>query len=354
MHLMYTMVAQIHNNIPSLQWNLTQPENRSEGALIIVLPDWVYGLIPYCGPGLRKDVWFRENAFLNEVCRFFYDHGIATLHLIPKNPEYVPSDEEIITVTQIPTVYSVIKNIAQENSYNLNKSVIMGHGLGTRMLCEIVSFGLRPAGFIIANGIYSDIDSIISQKYLPYKQINSGLSDFRRQISLDPDTSLIIQNLGRIHRAIRKKTKRVRIREPDRFVDLLFPSSLFSQKTSPAVLLSVLDAPSLIIHGSGNLDIPVSNAFFLETKLKQKISSVSRIIMLDCDHWFREMPHEMDDRIYQRLSGTCVQNPINQVFLQNCRTFIENLQKFKLQKNISPPISPNSGVFNQQVQSLSG
>lgn len=351
---MYAMVANIHNSLPPLQWNLTQPENRSEGALIIVLPDWVYGLLPYCGPGLRKDAWIREYAFQNEVCRFFHDHGIATLHLTPGNPELVPTDEEILTATQIPDVYSVIKKIAQENSYNLNKSAIFGHGFGTRMMSEIVSFGLRPAGFIIANGIYSDIDSIISQKYLPYKQINLGLSDFRKKISLDPDTSLIIQNLGRIHRAIRKKTKRVRIREPDRFVDLLFPSPLFSEETSPAVLLSVLDAPSLIIHGSGDLDIPVSNAFFLETKLKQKVSSVSRIIMLDCDHWFRGMAQEMDDRIYQRLSGTCIENPIDQGFLQNCQVFVEDLLKIKRVKSISPQIAQNPGMVNQQAQSFSG
>lgn len=351
---MYAMVARIHTLPPPLQWNLMQPDNRSEGALIIFLPDWVYGLLPYCGPGLRKDAWIREYAFQNEVCRFFHDHGIATLHLTPGNPEYVPSDEEIITATHIPDVYSGIKKIVQENSYNLNKSAILGHGFGTRMMCEIVSFGLRPAGFIIASGIYSDIDSIISQKYLPYKQINIGLSDVNTKLSLDSDTSLIIQNLGRIHRAIRKKTKRVRLREPDRFVDLLFSSSLFSQETSPEILLSVLDAPSLIIHGSGDLDIPVSNAFFLETKLKQKVSSVSRIILLDCDHWFREMPQEMDDRIYQRLSGTCIQNPMDHMFFQNCLVFVEDLLKIKRFKGISPHMAQNPGVVHEQAQSFSG
>ena len=121
---MYAMVARIQNLPPPLQWNLMQPDNRSEGALIIFLPDWVYGLLPYCGPGLRKDAWIREYAFQNEVCRFFHDHGIATLHLTPGNPEYVPSDEEIITATQIPDVYSGIKKIVQENCYNLKNQTV--------------------------------------------------------------------------------------------------------------------------------------------------------------------------------------------------------------------------------------
>lgn len=322
-----------------LQWNLTLPPHTSQPGVVILIPDWVYGLLPLCGPGLRKDIWIREEKFIDEIYHFFYQSGFGVLTLsCPMEADEIPSDATILAATQIPDAYVTIKKLMKESSCNLNKSVIFGHGFGVCMMCELVAYGLKPAGFIIASGIYSDVESILTQKYFPFKDLNLQSAGVKNYSPVDPDTALIIKNLGKILQAARRGREKIKLKELNHFLELPIPKRLFSDESSPSALLSTLDAPSVILHGSGDLDISVTNAFFLETKLKQKNNSVSRIVMLDDDHWFREMPHDMAERIRDRLSGECIQHPIDKRFLKNVQIFVEDVLKIRRTKKDIPDI----------------
>lgn len=337
-----------------MQWKLSSLGHGQESTLVILLSDWVYGLIPYCGPGLRIDVWKREKSFQDEICRYLNSHAISTLSLEPTNPEGIPDDEEIISASQIHQVYSDIKQLTKESGHILTRTVLFSHGFGSRMMCELVAYGLKPAGYIIAGGIYSDVDSIITQKYLPFKNYGK-LSQVNDNIPpVDIETSIILSSLGKILNASRKGRKKIKIKENDTILDIYLPEELFSEEKNPAMLYASLDAPSLIIQGSGDLDVPVSNAFFLETKLKQRISSVSRIVMLDKDHWFRDMPNYGDDRIRQRLTGECIQNPVDHRFLKNILIFIEDVLKLRKNKKKIVDLLPNPEEILYQADSVSG
>lgn len=326
------MNSRLTSNRCSLQWKLSHPGNDASSALVIILPDWVYGLLPFCGPGLRKDTWMRELSFQKEVCSFFHSRGIETLSLEPVPPDAIPTDEEMILASYIPDVYISIKQICKESGSLIRRSILFGHGFGSRMLCELAMYGLKPAGYIIAGGVYSDIDAILTQKYLPIKNYGFRLTDENISPYLDPDTNIIMNNLGKIFRASRKGKGKIRLKESGYLVDLHLPRELFSAEKSLPSLYSALVDPCLILHGSGDLDVSVSNAFFLETKLRQKISSVSRIVMLDKDHWFREMPDESEERVRQRLTGGCIHNPVDHRFLKHCLVFIEDLLKIRPSK----------------------
>lgn len=325
-----------NNRDPShniLEWNLTLPTRTSQPGVVIIIPDWVYGVLPLGGPGLRRDIWIREEKFIDEVTRFFSNSGLGVLTLSCQiEADDIPSDATIHAATQIPDMYLIIKKLMKENSCNLNKSVIFGHGFGVCMMCELVAYGLKPAGYIIASGIYSDVESILSQKYFPFKDLNLQSVGVENYSPVDPDTALIMKNLGKLLQTARRGRDRIKLKEFDHCLDLPIPKRLFSNDSSPSALLSALDAPSVILHGSGDLDISVTNAFFLETKLKQKNNSVSRIVMLDRDHWFREMPHDMVDRIRERLSGECIHHPVDNRFLKNSLIFVEDVLKIRRAK----------------------
>ncbi len=348
------MNVHIHSHHRALQWKISHPVTEHSGALVIFFPNWMYGLLPYCGPGTRNDAWKREISFEKEICDFFNGHGIATLSLEPDNLQNIPTDDEIMASSYIHRTYSVIKDITKESGIMIKKTILFGHGFGSRMLCEIVSYGLKPAGYIIAGGMYTDIDSILTQKYLPLK--NNGINSRGENIIplLDPETKIIMSNLGKILQASRKGKGVIKLKDNGNTMSIHLPDDFFSENKSPSALLSILDAPCLILHGSGDLDIPVSNAFFLETKLRQKNSSISRIVILDKDHWFRDMPHDGDDRIIERITGVCIQNPVDHRFLKHCLLFIEDILKIRRNKKGTTSILHNPGAPFFQVDTMSG
>ena len=344
----------ITNNV--LQWNLTLPAQIPQPGVVIIIPGWVYGLLPLGGPGLEKDVWFREKKFIDEVTNFFFNNGLGVLTLsFSTDTDDIPSDAMIHATTHIPNIYITIKNLMKEHSCNLNKSVLFGHGFGVCLMCELVSYGLKPAGYIIASGVYTDVESVLTQKYFPFKDQNLQSAGIEKYSPVDPDTSLIMKNLGKLLQAVRKGRDKIKLRDADHYLELTIPKRLFSDDSSPSALLSALDAPSVILHGSGDLDISVINAFFLETKLKQKNDSVSRIVMLDRDHWFREMPDAIADRIRERLSGECINHPVDHRFLKNSLIFIEDVLKIRRPKKKMPdPITSYNSTMavltNQEVE----
>lgn len=221
------MNVHIHSHHRALQWKISHSVTEHSGALVIFFPNWIYGLLPYCGPGSRSDAWKREVIFWREIYDFFNSHGIATLSLEPDNPQSIPSDDEIVASSYIHKTYSAIKDITKESGIMIRKTILFGHGFGSRMLCEIVSYGLKPAGYIIAGGMYTDIDSILTQKYLPLK--NNGINSRGENIIplLDPETKIIMSNLGKILQASRKGKGLIKLKENGNTMNIHLPDDFF-------------------------------------------------------------------------------------------------------------------------------
>ena len=308
-------------------WNYTLPPEVANPALVVLINDWIYGLLPYCGPGTRYDAWNRERLFQDEIRRFLNQSGIATLSLDTSlYGDSPPSETELIEISSESEVRSSISQIVSDTGFPMKKTVLFGHGLGARLLCKLASSGLKPAGYIIASGLYSDFESLLTQKYLPISKMENNIAE-PSIITHDPETDLILNNFGKILNNIRKGRENIRLSNGDLRLDLYFPKELFFPEMSSFTLYSYINAPALLIHGSGDLDIHVSNVFFLEQKLNQHIQSVSRIILPDCDHWFREMPTDCQERFIERLNGNGVFHAVDKRFYKNILIFINDVLK---------------------------
>lgn len=77
----FSSAHQTKPNKNPLCWKLTIPEEDNISALVIVLAEWVYGLLPYCGPGSRETVWELERNFQDQVIQYFLSNGVAVLYL---------------------------------------------------------------------------------------------------------------------------------------------------------------------------------------------------------------------------------------------------------------------------------
>jgi len=308
-------------------WNVEFPSDCEIPVLIMCIPDYVYGLLPYCGPGSRYEAWQRENKFQDEICRFFQTIGCTTLSLQSVTDDPKPPEDNLLSESCSESVITrVLSDTFQKTGYSLKNTIFLGHGFGVRTLCSIARSGISPAGYILAAGVYSDIESVLTQKYISYIHNNTEYSSYSID-HLDMETRLINSHFGNVLYAIRKRKRKLTIRERDQLIDIQIPVDIHEESN---LLFSHLNSPALIIHGSGDLDIPVGNAFYLEQKLIQKITLVTRSILQDCDHWFMKRPADMIRRISERLYNSCSHYPVDERFYQCVALFIwRHLQEKK-------------------------
>jgi hypothetical protein len=158
---------------------------------------------------------------------------------------------------------------------------------------------------------------------------------------LDPETRLIVSYFGNILYAMRKRRNKLALREGDVRLDIHLPQELHEESYS---LFSHLNSPALILHSSGDMGIPVNNAFFLEQKMRQNSENVTRSVLLDCDHWFRNMPSDIMQRVSECLNGSCVHNGIDNLFYQCLSKYIWRLLQSGRERSSSNEVSDDKFI----------
>ena len=195
--------------------------------------------------------------------------------------------------------------------------------LGDMSIANWSPYGIKPGAFIFAGGVYSDLEVILTQQFLPLLEI----VDEPNERSIDPDKKslLIARNLGSILHAIRKKRKNIQLQDSFNSMILILNPLLFTGSEMPRYMLRFVTSPSLIIHGSADLDISVWNATSIEQAIKQNVISPERIIMRDRDHWFRPVPGNSVLHQKERIRGDGFQRKTDMQFFQECLLFIRQI-----------------------------
>lgn len=315
-----------------LYWDVRSPTGCELPVLVLVIPDFVYGLLPYCGPGTRFDAWNRERVFLEDTCRFLQSIGCTTLSLeFLSDDTKPPKEHSLVQACSEAFVSEVIQEALGKTGYSLNNVIFFGHGFGLHTLLSCARSGITPAGYILAAGVYSDIDEVLKQKYQLHKLIEEN-SPSGYHKSFDPETCVISTHINTILNAIRSEKSYIRLLEGDIYLEINLPKGSFPIGLS---LLEQLTAPVLILHGTGDLDIPVQGAYSVYNK-NMKGCSVNRSILPDCDHWFRKMPIEKGLCVAQRCNGSCINNPNENRFYQELAGFIWNCIRKSAQKKTKP------------------
>lgn len=310
----------------SLSWTLQSPDYHSkQPCLAILCGDWCCGMLPYCGPGSVDALWKSEMEFLTRFSRYLNEEGIHTLSLTQKEGVCIPPDDETLRRFAGPGgVLTAIREISGPVSWKPNQMICIGHGLGGYVHCQLASYGIVPAGFVFAAGVFSDYEVIISQKYTMVLQ--AGPQDCGiDHSSIDPVSVQIGKNLGTILQAIRKGKKRVSIGTDEHRFPLHLEPGLFTGSNTPRSMFRHVLAPTLIIHGSSDLDVSLWNAASIEQSIRKSWVIPERVILPDLDHWFREMPVRPADQIRERLNGDCFKRQIDPRVFEETITFIRKV-----------------------------
>jgi len=310
----------------TLRWGLERPIHPLPVPILAVLcGDWSYGLIPYCGPGTRKALWDNETTFLNALSSYLNGQGIYTLRLKSEELDEVPDDASLIQRASHDGVLLALKEIDGPVIWTPGHMVFIGHGMGGYACCQLASYGLRPGGYIFAGGIYSDLEVILSQKYLLPIELQNNKGNDGQIIVPDALSLLIGQNMGSILQAIRKKRTRVQLKKMNETVEIRLNQTMYSGDETPKSMFRYITSPTLIIHGTSDLDVTIWNATSIEQSIKKNIANPERIILEDRDHWFRMVPGNTGRHMQDRVSGASFFYEQDERFFRDCSSFIRRI-----------------------------
>jgi hypothetical protein len=311
-----------------LLWILEKPEHPLPTPVLAILcGDWSYGIIPYCGPGKREALWENEGRFLQALSSYLTGKGIHSLRLSSlTDGVVVPDDGHLTDQAGHEGLLLALRDLEGPPSWNPSDMIFIGHGLGGYVHCQLASYGLRPGGFIFAGGIYSDLEVILSQKFLlPLELINNQKGQ-EQIITPDSLSLLIARNLGSILQAIRKKRTKIQLRDAYRSLEFRLNPLLFSGDETPRSMFRYITSPTLIIHGSSDLDVSVWNATSIEQSVHQNILAPERIILEDRDHWFRMLPGSIGRHMQDRVSGASFSYEQDERIFIECVSFIQRVK----------------------------
>ncbi|MDD1727694.1 MAG: alpha/beta hydrolase [Methanospirillum sp.] len=313
---MRTESSQLVNPV-SPHWILEKPEHPLPGSLLAILcGDWSYGIIPHCGPGIPEALWLNEGIFLHELSTALTSEGIYTLRLSSHEDGIPRPDDALLSQSAGPEgVLTALKNLDPENSWDPSAMIFIGHGLGGYVHCQLASYGIRPGAFIFAGGIYSDLEVILSLKYLLPIEARNIKEEREEAIIPDPCSQLIAENIGSILHAIRRNRTRIHLQNNSQSLDIPLDRMLFTGNETPKAMFRFVTSPTLIIHGASDLDVSVWNATSIEQSIRQVVHSPERIILEDRDHWFRIVPGTVGMHMQDRITGKSFSyEPDNRIF----------------------------------------
>ncbi|HWQ66717.1 MAG TPA: hypothetical protein VN372_07585 [Methanospirillum sp.] len=290
-----------------LSWTLRKPvQSLAVPHLAILCGDWSFGLLPYCGPGRVDDLWESERSFLDLFSQYLTRQGFFTLSLsLPDGSHAYPGDLVLANLAGVGGLFSALKGLDSPITWNPSQMICIGHGLGGYVLCQLAAYGIRPAAFIFAGGVYSDYEVILSQKYLPLIQMECDTTDNDGFTSLDSESVLIAKSLGVIFHAARKGRTRIHINNGNMPLYIPIYPMIFTGIEMPRCMFRYVTSPTFIIHGSADYDVSLWNAASIEQSVRQKVLTPERLILPDLDHWFRPVPKKPGDQIRERLNGKC-------------------------------------------------
>ncbi len=203
--------------------------------------------------------------------------------------------------------------------------IFLGHGLGGHIACQLASYGIHPRACIFAGGVYSDLEVILSQKYLPLVQMLGESTRPEMTWSIDEYSVLIAKNLGLILQTARKNGKSIHIHNGTRSLLFAIHPELNNGDQMPRSLFRHITSPTFILHGSADIDVSLWNSVSIEQAVKQTVLHPKREIIKDRDHWFRPVPKNRDTQYWERFTGECFNRETDEYLLKTILSFIHSL-----------------------------
>ena len=190
---------------------------------------------------------------------------------------------------------------------------MVGESAGAYVLCRLVAAGARPQAAVLQGALYRSIAGLIEFNASRARAYwNRGeaerewmWTEARREYESAVTGTELVAALREGRRSIRVEDGRATF---ERSVDGLDYDVAFP----PAEQFSVLESPTLVLHGADDLNVPVEDAFDTVAALWSAGNrDVELTVVARADHSMQSTPADEETRIQERMTFASFRRPFH-------------------------------------------
>ncbi len=217
----------------------------------------------------------------------------------------------------------------QQNIVDQKRVIVLGQSAGVYSACWISRYDDRPMAYILQGGLYSDYKAMMKFNYerpLRYAEINAENRAFVEEY--DPWGLLVGKHLDDIFKAAQDGQHVLKIQNGKESFHVPCDPTCYDVLYAPSRQFCHVKKPTLILHGSEDLNVPVADADKIEAELKRcGNKSVKKVIISGTDHSFQKSPQDRDLKLRERLSLKCLKRPFDHRYFEELSQYVKEVSQ---------------------------
>lgn len=268
---------------------------------------------------------FKNNFFLN-ISRHLCQDGFATFSWdksgygksLGKKGDYF---------TQANDAKAAIDKLVNENSDIVDPLRIVGFGqsAGAYVQCVLAKDDTRLCAHILSGCLYRDYYDLMTFNYHRVRDYAAMSRENLEWVEAHDLWGLKLGlNFEKMFEAVKndkpewimeykgvKETMHVNLRE-------------YAEEAAPKKQFKYIQKTTLVIHGREDLNVPVQDAFDIDTELRASGNKdVELIIIPGVDHAFQQVAEDEETRLRERMSMESRKRPMSEAYLDHLCVFMK-------------------------------
>lgn len=225
--------------------------------------------------------------------------------------------------TESADAKSALGMLRRRKELDPEKIVVFGQSAGVYVATLLARDNERPALYILSGGLFRDYKEMMQFNFHRVRDY-ARISDRNlRWVEKNDLWGLAMGlNVEKMFQAIKEGRDHFTVTYKDRCWHLPIDQRVHAEEFAPKKQFGFIKRPTLIIHGRDDLNVPLQDAFEIESVLKASGIDVELKTIAGADHSFQQIARDLETRIRERISLASFKRPYKEEYFTAMTDFL--------------------------------
>lgn len=311
-------------NDPVLEGVLRTPDSKCKDLVSVLL---IHGSLEHDRDGrilvTRDDRALPDRTFFLEISKHLTEAGFAVFSWDRRGfgeSGGTPGSYQ----TDVQDAKLAFDALLTQPEIDRDKMVIFGQSAGVYTASLMAREGCTPFAFILSGGLSSDYEDMLKFNYHRVRDYAAQSELNRKWVEKNDLWGLAFgTNLDHIIKELKDGKDRTTIKYKKSEWPLQLNREVYSEDLSPRNQFRFINAPTLIVHGRKDLNVPVEDAIVIKDILQKNGIETQMAMIENADHSFQIPSTDEDTRLRERMSLSCLKHPYEDKYFRTLINFLK-------------------------------
>jgi dipeptidyl aminopeptidase/acylaminoacyl peptidase len=239
-----------------------------------------------------------------------------------------PNDGDYFTeVRDVKAALDAFCANSNRNIVDPQRVAVFGQSAGVYVASLLAKEQNRAGAYILSGGLYSDYQDMMSYNYHRVRDYaNKSKSNLEWVEKHDLWGLVLGINLNKMFTAVENGGPIFKMEYKGHNWSIPIDKNVYSPDSefAPKKQFKYIKAPTLIIHGGSDLNVPVRDAEKIEAELRSNGNNDLKVVIIpDADHSFQQIAIDEDTRLRERMSLESFKRPYQEEYFQSMIDFLK-------------------------------